>query len=55
MDQLDRYIDTWEWKTGVTPLSHWTAPVFGSIGYLILVSLVVFVMRYRKPFDLKTV
>jgi len=47
------YIDSWKWEEGVTPFSHWTVPVFGSFGYLLLIFLIVVVMKNRKPFELK--
>lgn len=34
-------LDSWTWEEGVTPFSHWTWPVFGSIGYLCLIFLIV--------------
>jgi len=47
-------IDSWRWEEGVTPYSHWTAPVFGSLGYLLLIYLIVVLMKNRKPFELKS-
>jgi len=47
------YIDAWKWDEGVTPFSHWTVPVFGSFGYLLIIFLIVVVMKNRKPFELK--
>jgi len=48
-------LDSWRWNEGVTPLSHWTVPVFGSSGYLLLIYLIVVFMKNRKPFELKLV
>jgi len=46
-------MEDWRWNEGVTPLSHWTVPVFSSVGYLALIALLMTIMRNKKPFDLK--
>lgn len=53
VESLKSYMDTWRWDEGVTPMSHWTFPVFASVGYLLAIALIMTIMRNRKPFDLK--
>eukprot|EP01102_Stenamoeba_stenopodia_P021637 TRINITY_DN877_c0_g1_i1.p1 TRINITY_DN877_c0_g1~~TRINITY_DN877_c0_g1_i1.p1 ORF type:complete len:277 (-),score=53.44 TRINITY_DN877_c0_g1_i1:318-1148(-) len=53
--QLPSDISKFDWVSGVTPLSSWEYPAVVCILYFVIIYGIQYLMRDRKPFDLKWV
>jgi len=53
MNSIINYVVNFQWKDGEMPLSTWKEPIIAVTAYAIIIPLIQWYMKNRKPFDLK--